>query len=129
MPRPAQKQPRKFVVRAQKTFQGSRYDAYQRMAVLLAAAGIENVSVGLKEDKDGKGCTVKLWIPDDPIECWLELYEDLEGQIKTLILEAWGRDTYNEARAVVALGGAESDAEGPIGDEPTRRTRKGGSGA
>lgn len=125
MPRPAQKQPRQITLKTRKVRQGTRFDVYQQMAVLFAAAGAENTPVYLREDKNGAGATVRLYAPDDPVECWVDLYDDLEGQLRALILEIWGRDTLKEAQATVALGGAERASEAPEGGDPTSDTGRG----
>lgn len=129
MPRPQNKPPRQIVVRSKKTFDGTRYDVYQQMAVLFAACGVEGVPFYFKEDKNGSGGTIRVYIPDDTIECWLDFYDDLEGQVRSLVHEAWGRDTYREAAATTR---ATIDA-GPLGasdlSKPTSRSRKGGEEA
>lgn len=125
MPRPQNKQPREIVVRSRKLHSGTRYDAYQQMAVLFAACGIEQVPVYLKEDKNGQGVTLKLYCPDDPISCWVELYDDLEGQLKSLILQVWGKDTYREAEASVVLGSPQTASGTSETEVPPQGSRRG----
>lgn len=123
MPRQQNKPPRQIVVKVRKPSSGTRYDAYQQLAVLLAAAGLENTPVYLKEDKSGAGVQVRLYCPDDPCEAWLDLWEDLDQQVQALVYEVWGKDTYKQASATLALGAGETLREAA---EPVPPTRNGG---
>lgn len=130
MPRPrTNAAPREIKVGVKKQQLGSRLDTYTQLAALLAAAGIENTPMYLREDKNGLGANVRLYCPDDPVEFWLDFSENLPDQVESAITQIWGHDTYREATAIVALGGGTeaSDARRKIALRP--RSEKGGEGA
>lgn len=100
-------------------------DTMRPILPLIAACILENTAFYIYPSKNGQAIKVKLYDTTGPTECWLNVREDLDGQVTELITEYWGDTTLAETLAVMALWGLERAPEAPPEEKPISTSARG----
>lgn len=92
------------------------------LTTIMLACSIEGCGIYIKETRSGDAAKVKVYLPDESVDFYIDLVANTEVQVQRAVEEIWGPDTYREARALLQLGTGQRPQEARKAARPTQTT-------